>query len=232
MEEKIVLQEQTEQPFPFFAIIYRRIVLIVLVTVLAALLSLAYCLTSVKPTYTASNSLILRLSVGDDTAGTVTTNVSLSKLYLSDVESIMESPKVMNYANETYEGEGSISANAIEVVMDEGSLIFSVSYTDLSEEVAKEKLATVISCASEVLSSGALEAESVALIPTQKTSKVVENSGFAKYIVLGTAAGLVVSVLIAMLLYALDNSVNDRKEFEELTGISVLAYISTPSKNK
>lgn len=232
MEEKFTFNGQTEQPFPFFAIVYRRAIMIILITVLCAMLSFAYCLTSVKPTYTATNSLMLRMSVGNDSAGTVTTNVSLSKLYLSDVVKIIKSPKVIDYANEVYDGEGSINSGAISVSTDEESLIFSISYTDLSTEQAKEKLAMVITCASEVLSSGAIEAESISLIPTQKDSKVREDSGFVKYIVLGTTAGLVFSVLLAMLMYALDSSVNDRKEFEELTGVSVLAYISQPKQKK
>lgn len=228
MEEKLTNVVQEEAPFPFFAIIYKRLVLIILITVLGAMLSVAYCVASVRPTYTATTSVILRMSVGDETAGTVTTNVSLAKLYMPDVVNIMSSPKVIDAANDEYEGEGSVSSGAISVEYDEKSLVFSISYTDMSEEMAKTKLDTLINSASDVLANGAVEAKSVSLIPTQRDSSVVENSGFAKYIVLGTAAALILSVLLSMLLYALDNSVNDRKEIEDLTGVSVIAYISKP----
>jgi capsular polysaccharide biosynthesis protein len=166
------------------------------------------------------------MSVGEATAGTVTSNATLAKLYLPDVAKIIESPAVVNYADDTYDGEGGISASSINVDYGENSMIFTVSYSDLSSEAAAEKLITLITCASEALSSGAVEAKDVSLISTQNEIDISVNEGFMKYVLLGTAAGIVLSILLAILIYALDTTIVDREEFEEITDVPVLSYIA------
>lgn len=230
MEERNVPNEFNEKPYPFFRILYKHKIMIILVTVLCMLLSVAYCAAYVKPVYTASSSVILRMSVGEATAGNVTSNASLAKLYLPDVAKIIESPLVISKANERYENKG-ISASSINVEYGEESMIFTISYSDFSDKVAAEKLVTIITCASEELASGAVEAEDVSLISTQNEIDISVNEGFMKYILLGTAAGIVLSILIAILIYALDTTIVDREEFEDIAGVPVLSYISKVKKN-
>lgn len=231
MEENNVLSKVTEKPYPFFRILYKHKIMMIMITVLCMLLSVAYCAAYVKPVYTASSSVMLRMSVGDATASTVTSNVSLAKLYLPDVAKIIESPLVINYANEKYDGDSGISAGSLSIDYGEESLIFTVSYSDLSKDVAAEKLAVLISCASEKLSDGAVEAQDVSLISTQNEINISVNEGFMKYILLGTAAGVVLSILLAILIYALDTTIVDREEFEDITGVPVLSFISKVKKN-
>jgi len=180
--------------------------------------------------YTASSSVILRMSVGEATAGNVTSNASLAKLYLPDVAKIIESPLVISKANERYENKG-ISASSINVEYGEESMIFTISYSDVSDKVAAEKLVTIITCASEVLAAGAVEAEDVSLISTQNEIDISVNEGFMKYILLGTAAGIVLSILLSILIYALDTTIVDREEFEDIAKVPVLSYISKVKKN-
>ena len=194
------------------------------------LLSVAYCAAYVKPVYTASSSVILRMSVGEATAGNVTSNASLAKLYLPDVAKIIESPLVISKANERYENKG-ISASSINVEYGEESMIFTISYSDFSDKVAAEKLKKIIECASDVLAAGAVEAEDVSLISTQNEIDISVNEGFMKYILLGTAAGIVLSILLSILIYALDTTIVDREEFEDIARVPVLSYISKVKKN-
>jgi capsular polysaccharide biosynthesis protein len=209
--------------------ILRKWVLILLVTILGALLGMAYSMSYVKPTYTASRSVILRLSVGDLQANTVTTNVTLSKIYLPDVIEFVGSPAVINKANELFGGEKQISSGAIGVGYSNkeiDSLIFSISYTDASVELAEQKLTTIIESVMIVDNEmDVIEAEDFSLIPTQNESKFTMNNAFANYIIIGGAAGLVISMLIVIVMHLLDNTVIDKNEFEELTGIDVLSNI-------
>lgn len=230
MEERNVPNEFNEKPYPFFRILYKHKIMIILVTVLCMLLSVAYCAAYVKPVYTASSSVILRMSVGEATAGNVTSNASLAKLYLPDVAKIIESPLVISKANERYENKG-ISAGSINVEYGEESMIFTISYSDVSDKVAAEKLVTIITCASEELAAGAVEAEDVSLISTQNEIDISVNEGFMKYILLGTAAGIVLSILLSILIYALDTTIVDREEFEDIARVPVLSYISKVKKN-
>ena len=230
MEERNVPNEFNEKPYPFFRILYKHKIMIILVTVLCMLLSVAYCAAYVKPVYTASSSVILRMSVGEATAGNVTSNASLAKLYLPDVAKIIESPLVISKANERYENKG-ISASSINVEYGEESMIFTISYSDFSDKVAAEKLKKIIECASDVLAAGAVEAEDVSLISTQNEIDISVNEGFMKYILLGTAAGIVLSILLSILIYALDTTIVDREEFEDIARVPVLSYISKVKKN-
>ncbi len=207
--------------------------LILLITVLCALVGLGYSAMFVRPTYTATRSVILRLSVGDLKASTVTTNVTLSKIYLPDVMEFVSSPAVVNKANEVYEGEGNIRTGAIGVSYgnkDIDSLIFSVSYTDYDVDMAEEKLNTLLE--SIVLvdqEKGVIEAEDFSLKPTQRNCDFSMNNSFATYIVLGAIAGLLIGVVIVVIMYVTDNTVVDKEEFEMLTGVDILSCIR---KNK
>ena len=62
MEERNVPNEFNEKPYPFFRILYKHKIMIILVTVLCMLLSVAYCAAYVKPVYTASSSVVSSLS--------------------------------------------------------------------------------------------------------------------------------------------------------------------------
>lgn len=220
----------------FFNAILKRWVLIVMVTVLCALAGLAYSLMYVKPTYTASRSVILRLSVGDLQANTVTTDVALSKIYLPDVMEFVGSPAVINRANELLGSEKSVKSGSIAVKYgnkDLDSLIFSISYTDSSAKVAEARLNAVIESVMLVDEEmGVIEAEDFSLIPTQNDTDFSMNNKFSTYVILGVVAGLVISVVLAVILNLADNTVVDKNEFEEVTGVSVLSNINKIKKSK
>ena len=211
---------------------------ILLVTVLCLVIGLAYSVMFVRPTYTASRSVILRLSVGDVKDSTVITNINLSKIYLPDVVDFVTSPAVIEQANELMGGNNLVKSGNISVknsTKDEDSLIFSVSYTDVWVADAKLKLNSVIESVTMVNDKlEVIEAEGFALIPTQNDFKVSINSVFAQYVIIGGVAGLAIALAIVVLAHLLDNTVVSRNEFEEATGISVLSLINKngPSKNK
>ncbi len=212
-----------------FSAILKKWILIVLVTILCALLGLGYSAIFIRPTYTASRSVILRLSVGDLKANTVTTNVSLAKIYLPTVKGFVSSPAVIAKANEIYDGEGSISIGSISVPdgdSDSDSLIFSISYTDMDMESAEKKLDTIIESVMIVdEEKHVIETEDFSLIPTQRNCTFSVNNKFTSYIFLGAGAGLVISVLVVLILYFMDNTVVSKEEFEETMGVDVLANI-------
>ena len=215
MEQEQVVAVETEKSFPFFKILLKNALLIILTTILCALIGLGYCVMKVPPTYTASCSLILRTEIG-----------------------LIKSPGLLleaddNYAKK-YEGEEqSLSKGAISVNYGEKSLIFSITYTDLSRELAEKKLNVLIDTfsTSKIVSSGIM-ADNVKFIRTQKDVDVVSNTSYVKYTIIGAVAGVVISVIATLIVYALDNTVRDKKEFEELTGVSVVAYINKERTKK
>lgn len=239
MEQEQVVAVETEKSFPFFKILLKNALLIILTTILCALIGLGYCVMKVPPTYTASCSLILRTEIGSSSSQSQTANqATLAKRYLPTVEKLIKSPGLLleaddNYAKK-YEGEEqSLSKGAISVNYGEKSLIFSITYTDLSRELAEKKLNVLIDTfsTSKIVSSGIM-ADNVKFIRTQKDVDVVSNTSYVKYTIIGAVAGVVISVIATLIVYALDNTVRDKKEFEELTGVSVVAYINKERTKK
>ena len=223
--------KSSKNTLPLFILSWRRILLIIMVTVLCALIGLLYSALKVEPIYTASRSVILRTAVDiDDKPSSVTNNATLAKIYLPVVSETIKSPKVIEKANEQYT-KGTISAGAINVEYGELSLIFKISYSDASKKGAEEKLEVLIEAVKEVISEqDVVNAQRATLIRVQTNANVEVRNDFFKYIVYGAAAGIILSLLILTLIYLLDNTVKDKQEFEESTGISVLAYIDEQKK--
>ncbi len=221
----------TQQQMPLFRLIIKNALFIFLVTVLCALLALGYCALKVKPTYTVSKSVILRTNMdGNDSASQ--TEASLAKLYLPVVSSLVRSPSIIEKANSNYSKEGGrIYSGGVGMSYNERSLIFSLSYTDVSQVAAEEKLDAVIKAAKSELYLY-IEADNVTLTDTQSSFDVVLNNSYMKYTIIGAFGGLAISLVIVLILYVLDNTVKDKQEFEEMTGIDVIAYIDKDKKGK
>ena len=221
---------QTARVIPLWKIIYKNLFLIILATAIGLGAGLTYALLRVKPVYTAQNSVILRTVISDTSATENTDNANLAKRYLPTVAQIVVSPEVVLKANKAYEALGgkpnSISISKFAVSYGEDSLIFSISYSDKNKIDAVDKLTVLIESAVEVLKKpGYVEAEIVDLIPTQRGSKVSSSSNFTSCVVLGTLAGLAISVIGVIVAFILDNNVRSKAELEELTGASVLAML-------
>jgi capsular polysaccharide biosynthesis protein len=217
-----------EKNIPFFKILYRNILLIVLTTVLFALCGLCYSLITVKPVYTVSRSYILRTAVAKEdlpNTSNATNNATLGKIYIPMVEAIVTSPDVISKANEAYmDAEDPISAGAVNITYRDNSLIFEMAYSDKSETVASQKLNYLYEIVKVELPDN-MKAEDVTLIPTSKNYTLTVTSNFVDNILIAAVIGLVVSVAVALIMYVLDNTVKDRSEYESLTGLSVIAYI-------
>lgn len=240
MEEMKQNHEQNEKSIPILKILYKNLLLIILTTVLFALIALGYNIAKVPPTYTASRSLILRMQITDDNFANsqLANEAELSKIYFKSVETIIKSGKLNEEINAKYkeirtDDTQVINRGAIGMKYGEHSLIFKMQYTDKSPEFAKEKLDAIIKVIQQTdMFDGTTPADDVKFIPTQTDSTVTPNSSKLKYTLFGALIGLVLSVGVSFLIYLLDNTVKDKKEFEEMTGVSVIAYINKDNEKK
>ena len=220
-----------EKTIPIFKLLYKNLLLIILITVLSALLSLGYCVLSVKPTYTASRSVILRTTMnkedGINAANVLSNQAALAKLYLPNIAKLIKSPDVVTEVNKQYDnGKEKISRGAIGVRYGEQSLIFTISYTDKNSKLAEEKLNAVINTfAVSDQFQDCVQADDAQLIHTQKECTVAKSTSYVKYTIIGTIAGIIIAVAISVLAYMLDNTIRDKKELEEITGVYLLSYI-------
>lgn len=239
-EDKVV---QTQNTIPLFSLIYKKLALVIMIVILFTLLGAGYGVLRARTTYTVNRSFIL----GIENSGTTENNVStLGQLYI---------PQVVNYIktyaddatqiyNKNTRDDGIVSANAVGVRYNEDSLIFTLTYTDYTYEKAAAKLHSLYLVSVERLSSDVMDANGDAYIKLIDTDNVIvsvinnkyegfsytQNNGFTKFLFIGAALGVIVSLIVVLLSYSLDNTVKDKDELEQLTGSSIIGYIEKIKK--
>ena len=225
MENKNVNTSEMETNFSIFNVLYKHLFLIILATIIGLLAGVGVAFLRAKPTYTATKRVmfITKYSESSNTAGN---DVILAKRYLPNAVDKIKSQIIILDANDIYAGEGNVSASNISASYGEESLIFSLSYTDLSPELAEEKLNAVIESAKLNFPRPDFSvAKDSTLREVENRTSITKNSNFGKFIILGAVAGLVIAVLYAVIKEATDNTIKDREEVEAITGVSLLACI-------
>ena len=142
MQENNNKVEQRETGFSLFGVLYRKLTLLIIATIIGLLAGLGIAFLSAKPTYTATKRVmfVTKYSLPTDDKGnpinSAGNDMMLAKLYLPNAVDKIKSQIVIFDANEIYQGEGEVSSKSISALYGEESLIFSLSYTDYSEEQA------------------------------------------------------------------------------------------------
>ena len=224
---------QNQKSFPFLRLLRANALLIVLITALITMLSVLYNFLFVKPVYTVSRSVILRTELVGTTDES--TNAALAELVIVQMEHHFTSSDYVDRANAKFKEQNpdvksSINASSISIIYNEDSLIFKIAYSDLDKDLAAKKLIAIYDVNQEYFEEEF--AFTVELIPTDNS--VNDNSRFLvsvsnqtlKYVLLGLGIGIVIAIAVVLIKNALDNTVRDTAELEELTGVSVIAAIN------
>lgn len=207
----------------------RFILFIVIVTVIGTAIGCCIAAVKNKTVYTAKESVLIIVKTREDSGET--TNASfVKKMVLPSVANNIRSSITISKANDKYKevnadaSPKAISAGAIKVGVKEDSLIITVSYSDLSEKAAKEKLDAVIFAASEVLSDE-YTVQDLTLSPLQNKPEISTSDSFWKFALIGFGAGLLLSFVASVIIKSFDQSIRSKKELEEITGVGMLSYI-------
>lgn len=211
----------------FFQYLLRKWLIILLVVVIGAGASFLVTKWKAKPEFVATQTLIFKTTISSKNQNDLKVKeTTLAKLYLPTAAKIIKTPDCLAYANELYEGEGTISSSDISVNYTDESLIFNISCVSSSEESAIKKFDAVYKASEKFLDEG-IEANGVELIPVQKGISVEQSSSAIKRnTVFGAAGGLVLACIILAVVFSLDNTIKDADELEKLTGTNFLAHVS------
>ena len=217
----------------FFSALLKNRLFILLFTLLFTLLGAGYAALIRDTVYTAENEVIFAINIveyDDEGVGYVsaTNNLNYAGRYISTVQQHISTPKYVNEANNIYShagNEGAIDGKAIKMNYGDDTLIFSISYSDISPDAAEKKLEAVIESAKLILPEY-VPATEVKLMPVQNRADITEDNGIFKFTLLGFAAGLVLSVGLVFLRYSLDNTVKSKEDFELITDTHLLACIN------
>ena len=222
---------ENQKTFPFLRLLRANALLIALITILITLLSVVYNFVCVKPVYTVSRSVILRTELPNEGEAT---NAALAELVIVQIEKHFKSPKYIEMANEEFKRENpninsTINSGSVNIIYNKGSLIFKIAYSDYDKDLAAKKLIAIYNVNDEFFADEAVSNQS--LISTDNSEndpsrfKVSVSNQTTKYVLIGLAAGVVLAVAVVFIKNALDNTVKDSFELEELTGVSVIAAI-------
>ncbi len=212
-----------------FSLLYKNLLVIILAIVLGLLVGLGIGVLKEKPIYTESTSVMLLAEVdASNEDASNTQDMALSQYLLSDVNELLKSDNFVAVVNKSYKqngGKGEIYSGAINVTYyNDESLIFSISYTDSDEVLAGKKLNAVVGEAKEYLKDK-LVADNVELKETTNVNAKSVRYDYKIYLIIGAIVGLVIAVGYYLIRYLLDNTVKDKAEIEELTGVNVFACI-------
>lgn len=223
---------QNQRNFPFLRLLRQNALLMVLITVLITLFSVLYNFLYVKPVYTVSRSVILRTELGNSEEAT---NAALAELVIVQMEHHFTSSDYVDRANAKFKEQNpdvksSINASSISIIYNEDSLIFKIAYSDLDKDLAAKKLIAIYDVNQEYFEEK-LDFD-VELISTDNSEN--DNSRFLvsvsnstlKFVLLGLGIGIVLAIAVVLIKNALDNTIKDSAELEELTGVSVIAAIN------
>ncbi len=218
--------------FPFFRILYINLVWIILFTILGCAFGIFYAERKDKPIYTAQKNVMLVVSYATETK--FSTELRISEIYVPQVAHIVTSGKVRSKANALYNEKYNVTTGLGSGSIGErhggSGLIFSVSYSDYSEESAEQKLDVVIEAFKKDLTENVklyINADAIDLVETQRPNDYIvsSSSSYVRYVLIWTFVGLGLAIIVAMLRFLLDNKLKDVKELERITGVNLLAYI-------
>lgn len=220
-ENKVIIEEPNESKnFPFFRIIIRNWVLILVLIIVCGIGGTMLGFITTKPVYTVKCDVMLKVYQNrTDKADT-----SLAKRYLPTIADTMVTPEVQKYARDNY--KVAVSVGAVSITYNEDSLIFSVSYSDSNKEDAEKKLEAFLLAADfKMQEKTPVPVKKIQIVKMQNKNYFQVTDNKFQYTPIALAGGLVLGVIVAVLIYLLDNKVKDGKELESITGVSVLSYI-------
>lgn len=219
-----VVKEETEKVFPLWRIIYKSIWLILLITVICGAIGVGLAFLRAKPSYTATRNILLNVEFEVDGNSNEINNNTLGKRILPTIADIISTPEVVKRANE--DTNGNAVAGAIKVNYSENSLIFSISYTARTEIDAITNLESIVVASSDIVREKQPTVFSeIEFVQTHDEPMINKNTNRTMYVLAGFLGGLVLGVVVAIMVFVLDNKVKDGYELEEITGSSVIAII-------
>ncbi|GLV63158.1 capsular polysaccharide biosynthesis protein [Bacillus mycoides] len=221
MEETISLKE-------LFAILRKRLVMILVITMGAALVSAIVSFYFITPIYQTSTQILVNQKKQDEKIiqyNEVQTNVQLTNTYKIIVKSPVILDKVkseLKLGMSTQELNGKINvenekdSQVIAVTVQDKDVKLARDIANTTAEIFKSEIAKIMSIDNVTILSKAEVAEGQSPIKPNKKLNIA----------IAFVVGLMASVGIAFLLEYLDNTMKKEEDIEKLLGVPVLGVVS------
>lgn len=218
-------------------LIKKYIILELAIVVAALALGVAYTFIR-QDEYMASVSVMVQAKYSDTGSSSDMNYVPYTNYYIQNVCDFLSTDIVVSTASERC-GE-QVSARSISTASEDNRWIIGVSYTDVTPELAREKLMAVIESAEEIAQ---LKDEDTGefvyfmgsvTLPVLGAARAVPIDPTAKIMVIAFILGVILAFVAAFVLYLVNDRITGVDRVESITGmknIQKITYIKDKKKD-
>ncbi|WP_439033499.1 Wzz/FepE/Etk N-terminal domain-containing protein [Bacillus paranthracis] len=221
MEETINLKD-------LFHILRKRLAMILIITLGAAIVSAIISFFFMTPTYQTSTQILVNQKKQEGAAiqaGEVQTNIQLTNTY----KVIIKSPVILEQVSEKLGLKVTPQALAgkVNVANEKDSQVIAVTVEDKNPKLARD----IANTTAEVFKNEVAKLMNVDNVTILSKAEVAENQSPIKprpmlNVAIAFVVGLMASVGLAFLLEYLDNTVKKEEDIESLLGLPVLGVVA------
>ena len=212
--------------------IWEKKILIVLVTLLFTVASLAYSIFLVTPQYSSTTKVYVVNQKKDDKAIT-TQDVQLGSLLVKDYKEIILSNKVMEDAAEK-SGTGITAkelAKKVSVDAPKDTRIISITVQDKDPQVASDLANTVKEVSGDQIKE-VTKIDDVTTLEEAKAATSPSSPNIPRNGIIATALGFILAVAGVVLFELLDDRVKRAEDIEETMGLVLLGVVPVTKTGK
>ncbi|PEZ86239.1 capsular biosynthesis protein [Bacillus cereus] len=221
MEETINLKD-------LFHILRKRLAMILIITLGAAIVSAIISFFFMTPTYQTSTQILVNQKKQEGAAiqaGEIQTNIQLTNTY----KVIIKSPVILEQVSEKLglNVTSQTLASKINVANEKDSQVISITVDDKDPKLARD----IANATTEVFKGEVAKLMNVDNVTVLSKAEIAENQSPIKprpmlNVAIAFVVGLMASVGIAFLLEYLDNTVKKEEDIESLLGLPVLGVVA------
>ena len=213
--------------------IWEKKVLIVLVTLLFTVASLAISIFVITPQYSSTTKVYVVNQTKDEKKAITTQDVQLGSLLVKDYKEIILSNKVMEDAAEK-SGTGLTAkelARKVSVEAPKDTRIISITVQDKDPQVASDLANTVKEISADQIKE-VTKIDDVTTLEEAKAATSPSSPNILKNGILATALGFILAVAGVVLFELLDDRVKRAEDIEETMGLVLLGVVPDTKTGK
>ena len=213
--------------------IWEKKVLIVLVTLLFTVASLAISIFVITPQYSSTTKVYVVNQTKDEKKAITTQDVQLGSLLVKDYKEIILSNKVMEDAAEK-SGTGLTAkelAKKVSVEAPKDTRIISITVQDKDPQVASDLANTVKEISADQIKE-VTKIDDVTTLEEAKAATSPSSPNILKNGILATALGFILAVAGVVLFELLDDRVKRAEDIEETMGLVLLGVVPDTKTGK
>ena len=213
--------------------IWEKKVLIILVTLLFTVASLAVSIFVITPQYSSTTKVYVVNQTKDEKKAITTQDVQLGSLLVKDYKEIILSNKVMEDAAEK-SGTGLTAkelAKKVSVEAPKDTRIISITVQDKDPQVASDLANTVKEISADQIKD-VTKIDDVTTLEEAKAATSPSSPNILKNGILATALGFILAVAGVVLFELLDDRVKRAEDIEETMGLVLLGVVPDTKTGK